>query len=450
MPERVSGNRGKRPWGTATRWLLFLGPFFFLSYGLTNWLASRRADVGSLVFDWEQQIPFVAWTVIPYWSIDFLYAASLFVCATRAELHTHARRLLAAQVIAVTCFLLFPLRFTFPRPEIDGAFGALFDLLAGFDKPFNQAPSLHIALLVILWSLYLRQTRGVWRAAVHGWFALIGVSVLTTWQHHFIDLPSGVWVGLLCLWLFPDGAPSPLAGAALTRSRRRRSLAWRYGVAAFGVGALALLLGGWGVWLLWAAGSLALVAAAYAGLGEATFQKNMTGALSPAARWLLAPYILAAWINARWWTRSMAAADEVLPGLRLGRLPTRGELAAQGMPWVVDLTAELPGPLTAGRYTSLPQLDLVPPTAAQLHAAAQAIDAALHSPPVLVCCALGLSRSAAAVAAWLIASGRAGDAGEALSLIRRARPGVVLEGVHLTALQAFAGGSGEVAGETRQ
>ena len=40
----------------------------------------------------------------------------------------------------------------------------MFDALAGFDKPFNQAPSLHIALLVILWELYARQARGVARA----------------------------------------------------------------------------------------------------------------------------------------------------------------------------------------------------------------------------------------------------------------------------------------------
>ena len=37
------------------------------------------------------------------------------------------------------------------RPETDGLPGFLFAVLGGFDKPFNQAPSLHIALLVIIW-----------------------------------------------------------------------------------------------------------------------------------------------------------------------------------------------------------------------------------------------------------------------------------------------------------
>ena len=57
-------------------------------------------------------------------------------------------RLLTAQIVAVACFILFPLRFTFVRPEATGLAGLLFAALASFDKPFNQAPSLHIALLV--------------------------------------------------------------------------------------------------------------------------------------------------------------------------------------------------------------------------------------------------------------------------------------------------------------
>ncbi|BCH10684.1 hypothetical protein MesoLj131c_49420 [Mesorhizobium sp. 131-3-5] len=42
----------------AALWLAFLAPFFYLTYGLANWLASRRDDVGSIVFSWEHSIPF--------------------------------------------------------------------------------------------------------------------------------------------------------------------------------------------------------------------------------------------------------------------------------------------------------------------------------------------------------------------------------------------------------
>ena len=135
----------------AVLWLLLLAPLFFSTYGFATWVTSQRSDVGTLVFGWETHMPFWAWTIVPYWSIDLLYGFSLLLPSTRHELKHHALRLLSAQVIAVSCFLIWPLRFTFERPELDGVFGWLFAVLAGFDKPFNQAPSLHIALLVILW-----------------------------------------------------------------------------------------------------------------------------------------------------------------------------------------------------------------------------------------------------------------------------------------------------------
>jgi hypothetical protein len=166
----------RRPWGRALLWLALLGPFFLLSYGAATWLATQRAVVPALVFAWESATPLWPWTIVPYWSIDILYGISLALCAARAELDTHAKRLLTAQVVAVTCFILAPLRFTFERPPLDGVFGALFALLGEFDKPFNQAPSLHIALLVILWMLYARHVPRWSLPLVHAWFVLIGLA----------------------------------------------------------------------------------------------------------------------------------------------------------------------------------------------------------------------------------------------------------------------------------
>ncbi len=233
----------------AVLWLLFLGPFFFASYGLANWLTSQRGDVGSLVFDWERGMPLWPWTILPYWSIDLLYGLSLLLPRDKRELDTHCLRLLSAQVLSVTCFLLFPLRFTFERPELGGVFGWLFDVLMGFDKPYNQAPSLHIALLVVLWVCYARYASGAWRWLLHGWFALIGLSVLTTWQHHFIDVPTGALAGWLCVWLWPQAQPAPFARASLSRDRQRRRLAARYGLGALACAAVAFAVGGAALWL---------------------------------------------------------------------------------------------------------------------------------------------------------------------------------------------------------
>ncbi|QXH50881.1 phosphatase PAP2/dual specificity phosphatase family protein [Pseudomonas fakonensis] len=426
-------------------WLLLLGPFFFLSYGLSNSYTAGRDDVGSLVFAWERQMPLWPWTIIPYWSIDLLYGLSFLLPLSRREMDRHALALLSAQLLSVCCFLLWPLRFTFERPELHGVFGWLFDVLMGFDKPYNQAPSLHIALLVIIWTMFARHLRQpLWRWVVHGWMGLIGVSVLTTWQHHFIDLPTGALAGLLCLWLWPHEGPLPWQQAQWARDPQRWRLALRYGL-----GALVLALAGFGagntaLWLLWPALSLLLVALNYALFGAGGFQKGADGQLSVAARGLLAPYLLGAWVNSRLWTWRRAQADEVCEGVYLGRVPGKGE--ASGFVGVVDLSAELackiPGaaqrpPAASQIYASLPTLDLITPSHELLQQAAQAIEHLRQPGPVLVCCALGYSRSASAVAAWLLTSGRCQTSAEAEVLIRKARPGVVLHPAHHQVLQGL-------------
>lgn len=427
-----------RPWRRAFAWLAFLGPFFFATYGFANWLAGRRGDVPAIVFDWEARIPFLAWTIVPYWSIDALYAMSLFLCTTKRELDTHAKRLLAAQFLCVTIFILFPLRFSFERPETGGLFGAMFDVLMGFDRPFNQMPSLHVALLVIVWLRFLRHAPAGWRGLVHGWGALIAVSVLTTYQHHFIDVVTGLWAGWLCVWLLPEDRSFPGFDVTSLANGRRLRLAGWYGAGAVALGAAALASGGWALWLLWASASLAIVAGIYAFLDERAFQKQPDGGLSTATWWLLGPYLAAAWANSRWWTRALPPADLVAPRLLLGRVPSADEGVAYAA--IIDVSAELACRLECPRYVSVPQLDLTVATPAQIDRTVAAIDDALArgSGPVLVCCALGFSRSAFAVAAWLVASGHASDAAEAVAIIRRIRPKAALHEAHLSALDGYA------------
>jgi hypothetical protein len=417
-PEPAAG----RPWRRAIAWLCLLGPFFFVSYGAANWLAARHSHVGSIVFGWEHSIPFVPWTIIPYWSIDAFYAVSVFVCTSRAELDTHAKRLLTAQAVAVPCFILFPLQFTFVKPELTGFDGFLFAALASFDKPFNQAPSLHIALLAILWVLFARHVPPVVLWPMRLWFAILAVSVLTTYQHHFFDVPTGALLGFACLWLWPDAAVSPLANAHVSHDRRRLGLALRYAGGAILLAVPAFVLGGAALWLLWPAISIALVAANYAWLGADGFQKGPNGRMSLAALALFLPYLLGAWINSRLWTRHEPMPVPLRDGVDLGRNPWPG--AARGYAQVVDLCAELPG--CAGART-VPLLDLVVPPADRLAEAAAAIEQARGAGRVLVCCALGYGRTAAAAAAWLLITGRAATVEAAIAEIRRVRPRAVFD-----------------------
>lgn len=414
-----------RPWIAAAVWLACLAPLFYLSYGFANAMAASRPDVPSVVFAWERHIPFLGWTIVPYWSINVFYGLSLFICSTRAELETHVRRLLTAQIVAVACFLAFPLRFTLHRPETDGLSGTLFTLLASFDRPFNQAPSLHIALLVILWQVYARHLPRAARGALHLWFSLVAVSVLTTYQHHFLDIPTGALLGAFCVWLWPQVGPSPLATMAVATDRRSLIVAGCYLTGSASYAAAGAWTGGAGLWLLWPALSLLLVAASYAFLGAAGFQKDVDGRMSVAVRLLLAPYLLGAFVNSRSWTRREPRPVAIADGVWLGRIPSRREAAR--FTTVVDLCAELPGAAAPASWRCVPMLDLVPPPPAQLRDAAASIERCRAAGPLLVCCALGYSRSAAAVATWLVTSNAAASIQEAIERIRRARPHIVID-----------------------
>jgi protein-tyrosine phosphatase len=414
-------------WKRSALWAVFLAPFFYGTYGFSNWLAAQRSDVGSIVFEWERHIPFLAWTVIPYWVIVPLYGLSLFVTTSPRELDRLARRLITAQVVAVACFIAFPLRLSFARPETSGVSGFLFDALTTFDQPFNQAPSLHIALLVILWTHYARHVPRVWRAVVHACGILIGLSVLTTYQHHFIDVPTGALLGGFAVWLWPDEAAGPLHAAALTRDHHRHKLAVRYALGAAVFVLAAFHLGGAWLWLFWPAASLALVALIYLAIGPAGFQKGRGGKLSPAASALLAPYLLGAWINTRLWTWRSNAYHHVRDGVSIGRLPSLRGVQAGRFAGVVDLCAELPSRMDRLAYRSVPALDLVPVPPDTLTRAAREIEDLRRRGEVLVTCALGVSRSATAVAAWLLMTGRARTPAEAVAMVRDARPRAIID-----------------------
>jgi hypothetical protein len=200
----------------------------------------------------------------------------------------------------------------------------------------------------------------------------------------------------------------------------------RYFLGALAVGIGAWLVGSWALWLLWIAGALLLVSLIYLWLDASAFQKNNDGTMNTASQWLLAPYLLGAWLNARWWTRHTRAASNVVPGVWIGRLPDNATELPQEIVTVIDLCAELPCQASVPNYVTVPALDLVTLDANQLTAVAALISRSLMKGPIYVCCALGYSRSASAVAAWLIVSGRASSSKDAIAQIRSARPHIVL------------------------
>ena len=418
--------------------MALLGPYFFVIYGWCNWISSQRESVPTFFWEWERKIPFVPIFIIPYMSIDALFAASVFLCKSRRELHTVAARILFAISASAICFLLFPLHYAFHRPVVEGWLAPVFAPLAANDLPFNLAPSLHISLRAILWAVYGRNLSGVLRSTIKTWFILIGLSTLLVWQHHFVDVIAGFVMALITFYVYPDRTCP--AGHRSIGDDLSRKLGFGYlGIA----GILALLspFVPYGLWLLWPALSLGLVAAAYLGAGTAIFQKHH-GCLSAAVEWALLPWLLTTAAIRRHWRHGPAFAE--LPGnVLFGRLLSSREakeLIRQGVVAVIDLAAESneARPFLEGTtYWQLSILDITSPSAEAMVEAATFIEEHCTRGKIYVHCALGVSRSAAIAAAWLLHSGASDSVEHAIATLQSLRPGVRLRSIERATLHEF-------------
>ncbi|MCP5101023.1 MAG: hypothetical protein GY943_36195 [Chloroflexi bacterium] len=118
----------------------------------------------------------------------------------------------------------------------------------------------------------------------------------------------------------------------------------------------------------------------------------------------------------------------------IGRFPGICGEAPSRFDSIIDLTAEMSAPHVAGNWQSIPNLDLATPQADALFQAANAIENFRGSGNILVCCALGYSRSAAAIATWLLVTKRVANTRDAIALISKAHPHIVLNKEQQTAI----------------
>ncbi len=332
-----------------------------------------------------------------------------------------------AITVAGACFLILPMRMLFVRPEPTGMLAPIFKFLYGFDRPFNLVPSLHIALICLLWVIYVPRAEGVVRRCLQTWFILIGLSALLTYQHQLVDVLTGLFLGLVCLHAFP-GESFAEDG---TQSRARNSvLARRYGLGAIVLFATALLSRPWGLLLLWPGVSLAIIAWAYCGAGAAVFGKR-AGRLPISVRIVLGPYLSGIWCAWLIHRQRDVPFGEIIPGLLVGRKLNNAEAQAlvdRGLCAVLDLTAEWSeaSPLRRVAYRNIPLLDFTSPTNEQLTQATSFIAEHIVRGTVYVHCGWGYSRSTCVGAAWLLSSGKALTVLDAIDMTRAARPKLVM------------------------
>jgi hypothetical protein len=411
-----------------------LSALFLIVYSGCNWITAHRANVGTFYFEWERKIPFEPFFILPYMSIDLFFVGAPFLCRTDRELSVLAKRIGAAIIVAGICFLLFPLRFAFPRPHVHGWLGALFDWFRGMDAPYNLLPSLHAAFTLILCDIYFRHTRGFVRVAIMTWFVLIALSPILTYQHHLVDIVGGFVLAGYCFYLFRERTP------ALPVIANPRIGSYYAAGAAFLV-LLGAMFWPWGVLLIWPAIALGIVSIAYFRAGPIVFHKT-EGKLPWSTRFVLAPCLLGQYLSLLYYRRQCRAWDKVTPqvwiGGKLGRRSAKKALRS-GVVSVLDLSAEFSEAKRFRKinYRNIPVLDLTAPTQAQLVEMSEFIGNHSRNAAVYIHCKIGYSRSAAAVTAYLIMSGKAKTAEEAFAMIRRVRPSVVIRPEVRSALSEF-------------
>jgi predicted protein tyrosine phosphatase len=296
-------------------------------------------------------------------------------------------------------------------------------------------PSQHITLRTILAATYARRLKGPWKTASHIWFSSIGASTLLVYQHHVMDVVCGFLVAWYALYLFPSA-----------KMEKRFVPNYQIGLlylAGFGVVAAIIALSGpWGAVLLWPASSLLIVAAGYFKFGPQIFRKH-DGRVPWRARMALGPVLIGHSVSHWFYKRQCAAYDEVAPNVWIGRRLNEREAEAAvraGVTAVLDVTAEFTEAkaFRGVNYLSIPVLDLSAPTEAQLREMAAFVEEASKRGIVYVHCKAGYSRSAAAVAAYLLESGKCENAEEAFGQLREARPAIVVRPEIVSALTRYA------------
>ncbi len=167
--------------------------------------AKTLPTVPTIVLPIEKNIPFIPLMILPYMASSYFFWIVFFWVKNRQQLTLLRDRMLFIVTIAGLVFIVFPLKQSFYRPESENIiFKLLFRLLSLADSPFNQAPSLHVALCILHGRLVLWRFIGIVRYLLLALLALIAISTPLVYQHHSIDVVTGAALGFLSLLIFRE------------------------------------------------------------------------------------------------------------------------------------------------------------------------------------------------------------------------------------------------------
>lgn len=184
--------------------LKFLGGFgaVFGLYTLTNEYASKLSStqqITNVATSLDTYIPFIPVSIIVYACSVPLLALIFLTADNFDKLRKVNFYIIVSTLMACLCFYWLPLQVIYPPKShesyqffgIDWQF--LYQVLSAMDKPYNQLPSLHAcyALIVAFVVMTQRSFKSFYKYALTFLSILVGLSTLSTYQHHIYDIVFG-------------------------------------------------------------------------------------------------------------------------------------------------------------------------------------------------------------------------------------------------------------------
>jgi hypothetical protein len=178
------------PWKRNILAILALTVILYSGYQLSNRFhitAPQYLPLSAL----DQAIPFLLWTVWPY----FLLVLLAFLPLGIRDTAIFWRAMIAYTVaitINISIWLLFPTVYARPQMPDGSSFTRFaYHWLCSIDTPANCLPSGHITSPAIgCWALSAAAPK--YRTRIWTAFLLLSVTILTTKQHYVVDLPAGL------------------------------------------------------------------------------------------------------------------------------------------------------------------------------------------------------------------------------------------------------------------
>ena len=183
---------------------IFMIVFFVIMYKGAEFYTYTVENVPSYFMEWERNIPFLPIFMLPYMTSAPFFLVTIFFEKNEYSLKLLMKRAIFLTVVSTIIFVLFPMKFYFPKPEIESQiFKTLFHILDLLDSSFNQCPSLHVSFAFLSNIVYYREIKNRFlKYFLCFWGFLLAISVLFVYQHHFIDLVGGTLLFIVCCIIF--------------------------------------------------------------------------------------------------------------------------------------------------------------------------------------------------------------------------------------------------------